>query len=260
MLRYLVISTSLISILGCEPVLEQGGLKTPPPLTAAQLKEFKEFLVVISDQVGSHALVGVRDKPTQIKLSTTAEQIRGSLEKHGCKVDRRIEQKDVPNGQEVKNKAEMVGVGCPGYRVERQDWVSKNPETPNQMSVNGKISFLIKPNYGGLGELLYQANFIATQIPNPRGGNKTSYSSSGGGSIYYAGGRYDFKVGNDASHDSGTDNRQVSWWEFKMGAFTAVVEQDRGSCKVNKVNISNNDCAVMLTNIREVIDPVYFVN
>ncbi len=258
MFKYLAILTTIVS--SCGPVVDQDPSKTPPPLTNLQKEEFKGFLVAISDQIGAHAMVGTRDRTSRIKLSKVGEQIRNSLETHGCKLDFRTEQKDIPNGQEVKNKTEMLGVNCPHYRVERQDLITKNTEG-SQMSVNGKILFAIKPNAGGLGDFTYQANFVATQIADPRGGIKTNYSSSGSGSISFVGGRYSFKVGNDANRDKGRgENRQNSWWEFKMGAYTAVLEQNRDSCKLNGFAISILDCDVMLTAIREVIDPVYFGN
>jgi hypothetical protein len=246
----------VLATLGCDG--KPKDKNTPPPLNAQQKDEFANFLMEISDQMGAHAMVGSRDT-SRIKLNAHSEQVRASLEQHGCKLDTRNDSHDYPTGKEVKSTTDMMGAAdCPSYKLERHQIITDaSAQGRTNRTINGRVSFLIRPNVSYLQQFDFQSSYTVSTTTSPRGGVKNYHSTFGSGKIYYNGGKFSFKMGNDVLSDSGSF-QHTSRWDFVMGAYTAVIETDGDKCKLNSQDLSAKDCALMIANIREIIDSKNF--
>lgn len=226
--------------------------KGPPPLNPGEKEAFKTFMIEMSDQSGAHLYVGNKDKNLPNKLSQRAQKVRESLESAGCKLELRQE---IQGSRETKITKEILGPNCPTFRVEKlQSAVSDQARGHN--TVNGNTRLLFRPNASLMQLLEYQANYSSANMVSPRGGFKKIHSSSGGGAITFNGTRYAFKMGNDYNSDNSKKgiSRQISWWEFNMGSFTAVLEQEQENCRVNGTAMSKDECEAMVPHLREVLD------
>lgn len=257
MLKYIILILVAVSLVSCDGPLEKEN--GPGPLNSQQKLALFNFLADISDLVGAHATVGIGDRATSIRLTTRALQIRSSLETYGCKFNIRNSNTDYPIGRDVTELTEMAGTRCPVYRLNRRNIVvSRSDEDRNQSAMSGSVEFLFKPNDGALTELEFRSLYSTSQVSNPKGGAKTYYSSTGKGVIQYGGTKYAFKVGNDSrkSQSIPAFNTQYSWWEFDLGAFTAVITHDGSSCTLNGSPLNSEECLTMIGNLRATIDPV----
>ncbi len=260
MFRNLIFLGLVAILVSCGGETEDKG---PAPLNPTQKKELYLVLADVADLVGSHVMIGIREKSHPIKLSQRAEQIRTNLEIYGCRFSTRQSTTDYPIGKEVVENTEMIGNRCPTFRIQRNNIiVNRSEENRYQTGVSGKTELLFKPNDGMMKQLEFQSSYSAGQVSASQGGLKTYQATAGAGIISYGSLKYTFKMENDLRRNSGKAgiNQRSSRWEFNMVNYIAVIDQDGGTCRLNGAGLSTTECATMIENLREVLDSPYFKN